>query len=154
MPHCQHMQVLTWDNMLSTLNPEHPEDIGFSCVACGCLIEERHRPQMLAGFEWRPRNPAAMRLHRSFWLWSALSPLQSWARIAQEWLKARGDPSAEQVFINDVVGLAFKAQSETTPWEQLRDRAAQSNYVRGTVPDGALLLMLGIDCQGDRTEWQ
>ncbi len=153
-PHCLHMQVLTWDNMLAQLDPEHPEDACFSCMACGCVIEERHRPQMLAGFEWRAKNPAARREHRSFYIWSAYSCLQSWSRIAQEWLKARGDPGAEQTFINDVVGLAYKAQSETTPWEGLRDRAAQSHYVRGTVPQGALLLMLGIDCQGDRVEWQ
>jgi phage terminase large subunit GpA-like protein len=35
----------------------------------------------------------------------------------------------------------------------LRDRAAKSNYTRGTVPKGALLLFLGIDCQIDRVEW-
>ena len=153
-PHCSHMQTLTWDNMLAQLDPEHPEDACFSCIACGCIIEERHRPQMLAGFEWRAKNPAARREHRSFYIWSAYSCLQSWARIAQEWLKARGDPGAEQTFINDTVGLAYRAQSETTPWEGLRDRAAASDYVRGTVPKGALLLMLGIDCQGDRVEWQ
>ena len=34
-------------------------------------IEEHHRPQMLAGFEWRAKNPAAMREHRSFYIWSA-----------------------------------------------------------------------------------
>jgi phage terminase large subunit GpA-like protein len=152
-PHCQHMQVLTWDNMFSTLDPEHPEDACFSCIACGAVIEERHRPQMLAGFEWRARNSAARREHRSFYIWSAYSCLQSWSRIAQEWLRARGDPGAEQTFITDTVGQAYKAQSETTPWEQLRDRAAQSHYVRGTVPQGAFLLMLGIDCQGDRVEW-
>jgi phage terminase large subunit GpA-like protein len=92
---------------------------------------------MLAGFEWRARNPAAKREHRSFWIWSAYSYLQSWARIAAEWLKARGEPGGE-----------------ARPWEELRDRAAASHYVRGTVPAGACLLMLGIDCQQDRVEWQ
>jgi phage terminase large subunit GpA-like protein len=153
-PHCAHMQVLEWDNMLAQLDPEHPEDACFTCIACGCVIEERHRPQMLAGFEWRACNPGARREHRSFWLWSAYSYLQSWSLIAQEWLKARGDPGSEQTFITDTVGKAYKAQSETTSWEQLRDRAAQSSYIRGTVPPGALLLMVGIDCQGDRVEWQ
>ncbi len=83
-PHCSHMQVLEWDNMLAALDPEHPEDAHFTCIACGAIIEERHRPQMLAGFEWRARNPAARREHRSFHIWSAYSVLQSWSRIAQE----------------------------------------------------------------------
>ena len=86
------MQILEWDNMLSALDPARPEDAHFTCIACGGVIEEHHRPEMLAGFEWRARNPAAKREHRSFWIWSAYSYLQSWARIAAEWLKARGEP--------------------------------------------------------------
>ena len=153
-PHCGVMMVLEWDNMLAALDPEHPERACFSCIVCGGVIEEHHRPQMLAGFEWRAQNAAARREHRSFYIWSAYSALQSWSRIAQEWLKARGDPGAEQTFICDTVGKAYRAQGESPPWEMLRDRAAQSHYVRGNVPRGALSLMLGIDCQADRAEWQ
>jgi phage terminase large subunit GpA-like protein len=109
---------------------------------------------MLAGFEWRAKNPDAKREHRSFWIWSAYSYLQSWTRIAQEWLKNRGDPAAEKTFLNDTVGKAYRAHGEARAWEEIRDRAAESTYIRGTVPAGALLLMLGIDCQGDRVEWQ
>jgi phage terminase large subunit GpA-like protein len=153
-PHCAHMQVLEWDNMLAGLDPTKPEDAHFTCVACGCLIEEHHRPQMLAGFEWRAKNPDAKREHRSFWVWSAYSYLQSWARIAQEWLKNRGDPAAEKTFLNDTIGKAYRAHGEARPWEEIRDRAMESHYVRGNVPAGALLLMLGIDCQSDRVEFQ
>lgn len=153
-PHCAHMQVLEWDNMLGGLDPAKPEDAHFTCIACGGIIEEHHRPQMLAGFEWRAQNPAARREHRSFWIWSAYSYLQSWSRIAQEWLKARGDPAAEKVFLNDTAGKAYHARGEARPWEELRDRAAQSHYRRGTVPPGALLLMLGIDCQEGHVEFQ
>ncbi|HLH95026.1 MAG TPA: terminase gpA endonuclease subunit [Xanthobacteraceae bacterium] len=153
-PHCGEMQVLEWDNMLASLDPAKPEDAHFTCVACGATIEEHHRPQMLAGFEWRAKNPNARREHRSFWIWSAYSYLQSFSRIAAEWLRARGDPAAEKTFLNDTVGKAYRAQGEARPWEELRDRAAESHYVRGNVPAGALLLMLGIDCQVNRVEWQ
>jgi phage terminase large subunit GpA-like protein len=148
------MQVLEWDNMLAGLDPAKPEDAHFTCVACGALIEEHHRPQMLAKFEWRAHNPAAKREHRSFWIWSAYSYLQSFARIANEWLKAKGDPASEKTFINDAAGKPYRAHGEARPWEELRDRAMESHYVRGTVPAGALILMLGIDCQNDRIEWQ
>jgi phage terminase large subunit GpA-like protein len=50
-PHCGEMFVLEWDNMLANLDPEHPEHAHFACDACGGVIEEHHRPQMLAGFE-------------------------------------------------------------------------------------------------------
>lgn len=153
-PHCQHMQVLEWDNMLSGLDPDHPEDAHFSCVACGTLIEEHHRPQLLKGFEWRAHNPAAAREHRSFWIWSAYSYLQSWERIAREWLKYKGDPTGEKTFLNDTAGKPYRAQGEARPWEELRDRARESHYIRGNIPTGALLLFLGVDCQHDRVEWQ
>ena len=153
-PHCGQYQVLTWDNMLSGLDFAKPEDAHFTCEGCGGVIEERHRAQMLETFEWRAQNPAAMREHRSFWIWSAYSYLQSWPRIAQEWLRARGDPGSERVFLNDTAGKPYRAQGEARPWEELRDRGAESHYVRGTVPSGALLLFMGLDCQGDRVEWQ
>ena len=155
-PHCEHMQTLEWENMLPHLDEEQPERAFFICTApdCGAAIEEHHRAQMLAGHEWRAANPKMKRIHRSFYVWSAYSFLQSWAQIAFEWFRAKGDPEAERVFLNDTVGQAFRAQSEAPPWEGLRDRAAASDYVAGTIPKGGLLLNVGIDCQDDRVEWQ
>lgn len=155
-PHCGHMQVLEWGNMLACLDEDSPELAHFTCVGedCGKPIREADRATMLPRVEWRAENPKMLKLHRSFYLWSAYSFLQSWTQIALEWLKAKGDPAAEQVFLNDTVGLAFKATGESPPWEGLRDRGAASHYDRGTVPRGALMLTLGIDCQGDRVEWQ
>lgn len=153
-PHCAHMQVLEWANMLAGLDPEKPEDAHFTCTSCGTLIEEHHRPGMLAGLEWRAHNAAAKREHRSFWIWSAYSYLQSFERIAREWLKAKGDTEAERTFLNDTAGEVFEAQGEAPPWEKLRDRAALSSYARGVIPPGALVITLGIDCQADRVEWQ
>lgn len=153
-PHCAHMQVLEWDNMLANLDPEKPEDAHFNCVGCGADIAEHHRPQLLAGFEWRAHQPTAKREHRSFWIWSAYSYLQSFERIAREWLKNKGDQHGEKTFANDTAGKAYRAESEARPWTELRDRAANSSYNKGTIPPGALAIMLGIDCQGDRNEWQ
>ncbi|WP_158811194.1 phage terminase large subunit family protein [Beijerinckia sp. L45] len=155
-PHagCGHMQTLDWDNMLSNLDPDIPERAFFTCVACEQPIEEHQRAWMLKRGEWRAANPKMKRIHRSFYIWSAYSNLQSWAQIAFEWFKAKGDPESERVFLNDTVGQAFEATSEAPPWEALRDRGEGSTYVRGTLPKGALLLTLGIDCQVDRVEWQ
>ena len=155
-PHCGHRQVLEWANMQATLDATAPEQAHFTCVdaACGKPIREHDRPKMLAGLEWRAHNPAAKREHRSFWIWSAYSYLQSFERIAREWLKVKGDAEAEKTFLNDTAGLAYRARGEAPPWEGLRDRAATSPYARGTIPQGALLMTLGLDCQIDRVEWQ
>ena len=153
-PHCGTCQTLDWDNFLANLDEARPETAHFTCVACGCLIEEHHRAQMLSGFEWRAQNPSARGYHRSFQIWSAYSPLQSWEQIAREWIKAKGEPASEKTFFNDVLGKPFEARGDGRPWEELRDRAAKSDYRRGTVPKGGLVLCLGIDCQLDRVEWQ
>ncbi|MCK7611976.1 phage terminase large subunit family protein [Roseibium sediminicola] len=154
-PHCGHMQVLEWDNMLANLDEEHPERAHFVCTdpECGGVIEEHHRPAMLKKLEWRTQNEKAKRQHRSFWIWSAYSVLQTFERIARAWLKAKGDPASEQTFMNDVVGQAYNAAGDAPPWEELRDRAAESDYSKGQIPAGAVLITLGIDCQDDRVEW-
>lgn len=153
-PHCDEMQVLEWENMQSALDLAHPEKAHFTCTHCGCEIFEHHRSAMLERLNFRPHNPSALRSHRSFWIWSAYSVLQSFERIAREWLKAKGDSAAEQTFLNDTAGRAYKAQGEAPPWEKLRDRASQAHYPRGRIPAGALITSLGIDCQADRVEWQ
>lgn len=153
-PHCEHFQVLEWDNMHAQLDESRPEDAHFTCVACGCEIREHDRPWMLARLVWVAKNPAMARVHRSFWIWSAYSLLQSWEQIVRRWIAAKGDPPSEQVFLNDVVGIAWRAQGEAVPWEDLRDRAAASHYVTGEIPAGYPVLTAGVDCQADRVEVQ
>lgn len=164
-PHCGHSQVLEWENFQQSIDEGKPEASHFTCVAegCGGVIEEYHRPQMFREAKaleakgipaWRADKPSAKRVHRSFHLWSAYSLLQSFERIAREWLSARGDPASEQTFFNDTVGRAYKTLGEAPSWEALQERAAQSDYDHGRIPAGFFLLTLGIDCQGDRVEWQ
>jgi phage terminase large subunit GpA-like protein len=154
-PHkqCGQYQVLEWANMLATIE-QNPEDPHFTCVACGGEIREHDKRWMKTRLEWRAENPKAKGYHRSFWIWSAYSVLQSWARIAQEWLRAKGDPAAEQTFLNDTCGLAYETTGEMVSWEILRDRASESPYAKGEIPPGALIYTAGVDCQADRVEWQ
>jgi phage terminase large subunit GpA-like protein len=74
--------------------------------------------------------------------------------IAREWVRAQGDDGAEQVFMTDVLGRAYQPKGESRPPAELAARAAKSHYARGSVPQGALILTLGVDVQLDRCEWQ
>jgi phage terminase large subunit GpA-like protein len=105
-PHCDEYQILEWANFVS----DKPDEAHFVCQRCGSIIEESDRPKMLASFEWRAHNPAAAKQHRSFWIWSAYSYLQTWPQIAREWLRAQGDPASEKTFWNDTLGLAYEAR--------------------------------------------
>lgn len=153
-PHCAFEHTLEWENLLSNLDEDAPEKAHFSCPDCGGVIEPHHRAGMVRKGRWHAKNPKAARHHRSFSLWSAYAPLQSWELIAREWLKARGDPAAEQVFLNDTIGRAYDTKGEAPPWEELRDRAAKGDLERRIVPIWASVLTLGVDCQKDRVEWQ
>lgn len=153
-PDCGEMQTLEWENLLADLDEDHPEDAHFTCSACGQRIEQHHLPEVRKRGEWRADNPAAGRMHRSFYIWSAYSPLQSWERIAREWLAAKGDSKSEQTFLNDTVGRAYKATGIAPPWEALRDRGDQAERRAGIVPAGFVVLTAGVDCQSDRIEWQ
>ncbi|ODA67112.1 Phage terminase large subunit (GpA) [Methyloligella halotolerans] len=149
-PHCGHFQPLTWENFLSNLDPDKPEEACFSCVACGSEIEHRHKAAIIAGGKWVAENPSAR--EPSFHVWRAYSPTRDWASIAHQWLEAEGSHLSEQVFFNDVLGLAYERASEAPPWEMIRERAEDDGHDRGTIPPGGLVLTAGCDCQGDRVE--
>jgi phage terminase large subunit GpA-like protein len=153
-PHCGHEQTLDIENFLANLDEDAPEKSCFSCIECGGLIEEHHRPEMLRKGRWIARNPKASREHRSFYVWSAYSRLQSFERIAREWLAARGAPDKEKVFYNDTAGKAYQVKGEAPPWEELRDRAEKTGHPRRAIPHSGLVLTLGIDVQGDWLAWQ
>lgn len=152
-PHveCGIFQPLEWANFQANIDKEHPELAHFSCVACGADIEHKHKLDIVSRGKWVAENPSTKDV--SFHIWRAYAPTRDWESIALEWLAAEGDPSAEQVFYNEVLGLAFERASEAPPWEAIRDRAnAADNYDRGRIPVGALIVVIGVDCQGDRTE--
>jgi phage terminase large subunit GpA-like protein len=115
-------------------------------------IHRHQLPDMLLAGRWVADNPGASII--GFHLWSAYSLLESWQRIAEAWIAAKGDPAKEQAFENDTLGRAYRAAGESPPWEGLRDRAEAGERRRGIIPRGALLLVYGMDCQDDRVEWQ
>jgi phage terminase large subunit GpA-like protein len=149
-PHCGHEQPLLWENMLSGLDREHPERAHFTCAACGAAIEHRHKAEIVAKGRWVAHNAGAH--EPSFHLWAAYSPLETWENIARAFIKAEGNPSAEQGFANDNAGEPYQSAGEAPPWEAIRDRAREGGHRKGTVPTGGLLFTAGADCQKDRVE--
>jgi phage terminase large subunit GpA-like protein len=153
-PYCGVYQPLEWEQFV--VEEDAPERSHFRCVEaeCGGSIEEHHIPAMARAGRWIADNPAMLRQHRSFYIWSAYSRLQSFERIARAWLKARGAPDAEKVFFNDVVGRAYRVKGEAPAWEGIRDRAELTGHRRGTIPGPYVVVTVGVDVQGNRVEWQ
>jgi terminase, large subunit len=155
-PHCGTFQVLHFENLHwdKTESGEHlPHTAHFICSRHGCIIEEHHKPSMIAAGEWRAEKPFNGRA--SFHLWTAYSPHPNatWASIASEFLEASKDPVLLRTHYNVTRGLPWEDRGSGKSWEELATRARQSAYKRGAPPPGACLLFLGLDVQIDRIEW-
>lgn len=166
-PHCDHPHPLLWESLKSNIEaaiaaPRPPESAFgaavrgavFHCPACGGVIAEHQRDDLVAeacaADRWIAGNPGAP--WPSFYVWAAMSRLKRWSDIAIEWVKARGLPEKEQVFLNDWVGETYKIDCQVPDWTALRDRAAERGHPKGTIPPGYYLIAVGVDCQADRTE--
>jgi phage terminase large subunit GpA-like protein len=146
-PHCEHYQPLDPDNFIAALDEQQPDAAHFTCVACGSAIREHHRRAIVARGRWVAHNLAG--LDRSFTVWAAYAPLESWERIARSYLAAVGDPATEQTWWNDTGGRAYELPGEAPEWTDLKERGDASPRPLGLVPYGALLTTLSLDCQDD-----
>ncbi|WP_082830498.1 MULTISPECIES: terminase gpA endonuclease subunit [unclassified Pseudovibrio] len=152
-PQCEHKQILEWENFKEQIDSENTATACFHCVECGFPIEEHHRSEMMKKGEWIAHNPKMLRKHRSFFLWSAYSPLASFERIADSFLSTNGDTEKLQRFHNDDLGEPLVVEGSVPDWETLKNTADDTGHQRGRVPAGYYRLFLGIDCQDDRVEW-
>jgi terminase, large subunit len=156
-PGCGHEQTLRWENLHwdKTGIGEHlPNTAHFVCERNGCIIQEADKPAMIARGKWIAEKPFDG--HASYRLWAAYSlfPNASWKNIVSDFLVAHKDPILLRTFVNITRGETWEERGTGRPWEELQARARSSSYARGTVPKGACLLFIGIDCQIDRVEWQ
>ncbi|MGU2289659.1 phage terminase large subunit family protein [Pseudomonas aeruginosa] len=153
-PHCGTRQVLEWKNLKWTGDYSH---VGYQCITPDCaLIEEHHKPSMLAGGEWRAHAKGDGETV-GFTINALYAPLGwvDWVTLARQYEKAReaqerGDDGPMQVFYNTRLALVWDASQGMTPWKELKERA--ENYRLGTVPFGGLILTAGVDVQDDRLE--
>jgi phage terminase large subunit GpA-like protein len=131
-----------------------PATAHFVCVRNGCVIREADKSPMIEAGRWIAEKPFTG--HAGFHIWTAYSlfPNASWQNIVREFLVAHKDPILLRTFINTTRGEPFEERGTGKPWEELAARARSSDYKRGTVPQGASLLFMGIDVQIDRVEWQ
>ena len=156
-PQCQHYQVLSFENLRWDKTPagDHlPETAHVVCVRHGCIITEDKKPDMIAAGKWIAEKPFTG--HAGFHINTlySLFPNATWADVARGFLVACKDSILLRTFTNTWLGLPWEERGSGRPWEELAARARSSSYKRGTVPQGACLLFLGVDCQLDRVEWQ
>jgi phage terminase large subunit GpA-like protein len=124
-----------------------PDTAAYVCRGCGALIDESHKPAMLAAGRWVKHNPESKRA--GFHISGLLSPWIRWRDIAAKWLRAHDDAEQRKTFVNTVLGLAYTVEGEQPDPESL---AARREAYAGEVPAAVGALTMAIDVQGDRLE--
>lgn len=145
-PHCGEFHTLKWANVKW---PEHnPDSAYMACEACGGVIEERHKPIMLAKGEWRAELPC--KGIAGFHLNELYSPWRRWAEVAKDFLAAKASPETLKTWVNTSLGECWEEESEKSDPDSLFTR--RENYDVACLPDGVLYLTAGVDVQDDRLE--
>jgi phage terminase large subunit GpA-like protein len=93
--------------------------------------------------------------HIAFHVWTAYSPLVTWAKLVREFIaafnKAReGDITSLKAFTNTTKGETWEQDVEKTDADQLKERADDRQL--GLVPRGCVRLLAGADTQDNRVE--
>lgn len=148
-PHCGIKQHLKWGQMNWDKDEEGnhlPDTAVYICEHCGCVIEDRHKPSMLAAGEWIAEKP--FRGHASFHLNELYSPWRKWRDIVQSFLdkKAAGDV---QSFVNVSLAETWEESGEAVDDSGLM---ARREVYAATIPACGLVLTAGVDVQPDRLE--
>lgn len=152
-PHCGHMDFLVFrkGDEQPGHSMEFPEDdpgaAYFECGAGGCVITEDSKAAMIEAGEWRATAESqGSEKHASFHIWAAYSPhpKNRWGLIAEEYVAAKKGGAHElQPFFNTVLGQTWKESGDAPDWELLYAR--RERYPIGTVPEGAITLVCGLD---------
>ncbi|ADE14157.1 terminase GpA [Nitrosococcus halophilus Nc 4] len=153
-PHCGHQQPLEWKGLQWLIDETKKKiiSVAYVCRDCGALIDESHKPQMLANARWVPENPGHWRRgYTANCLYYPVGLGPNWKQLAQNWLEVQDDPARLKTFVND--RLAETWEDPTT--RLLRHNAIAERaqpYPLRTAPEGVLAVTAGVDTQDNRLE--
>jgi phage terminase large subunit GpA-like protein len=144
-PHCDVLQPLEWKGL-------HWPDgrVFYACRENGCVIEERHKTQMLARGVWIAGNPGAKtRGYHLNALYYSIGMGPSWPDLVDMWIKAQSDPAKLQVFVQERLAESWEDPSmRAVKHNLLVDRAEP--YLLRIAPHGVLWITVGVDTQDNR----
>lgn len=150
-PHCGQKQHLQFENL--KWEEKDYSSVLYFCEGCGCGIEERFKPRMLEAGEWIVTAPDNRNTYRKgYHINSLYSPLGwlGWSEIAEQWEDAQSDVNKMRVFVNTILGEAYREKGEAPAWENLFNRREQ--YKINSVPVEVGFITAGVDVQKDRLE--
>jgi len=143
-PHCGTFERLEWQYV--KWEEGKPRSAYYACKHCGAVIEDRHKPQMLAGGEWRAT--AESDGIAGFHINELYSPWVSFGDTAAAFLDAKRSPETLQTWINTALGQVWEERGEAPTFDRVLQ--LRSDYQSREVPEGVLFITAGCDVQKDR----
>lgn len=144
-PDCGHYQVLRWAQL--TFAPDAPGAAVYACEGCGAAWDEADKLALLEAGEWRAHAPPGT--VASFHLNALYSPWARWGELASEWMRAQGDVTRLQVFVNTVLGETWEDRGSFSTAEWL---AGRREVYDAPCPAAVQVVTAGADVQPDRIE--
>lgn len=164
-PRCGTWQVPRLDGIRVPDGERDPEKIRreriawYECSGCATKLEDASqvRADLVANGVWvqeRARIQKSGKIrgafetdHAGFHVSMLITPWKTWSEIVARFFEVRQDPPELQVFVNQWLGEVFEEKAHETTTTQLATLAR--DYEPGTVPDGAVVLVAGVDVQLD-----
>ena len=164
---CGEAHVLEWENVQwpedadiahEVYGRAKPDEAWYQCPTCGARWSDWQRFQNVArakaaGFGFRATAPfSGVRGGQVSELYSGF-PGSNVTALVRKYLEAKhkerqGDLTDLVAFFNNQLGLPYEYASGMPDAKDLEARA--EHYERGTVPEGGLVLVAGVDCQHNR----
>lgn len=128
-----------------------PAKAAWRCPNCAALVPEKHKPQMVSAGRWRALRQEVTD-HAGFKINALVSllPNATWGKLAAEFLRAKDDADTLRVFVNTVLGEAWREQADEIDEAALAGRV--ESFDLDHIPGEVLALTAGIDTQDDRLE--
>lgn len=127
-----------------------PLKVVWQCPSCKAESEE-YEVKRSPG-QWVAMRPDALEDGiRSFRLNAFVSPWSSWKRIVKDFLDAEGHPDRLRAFLNTRLGETWELRDRSGAPEKLY---ARRERYEAEVPEGVLVLTMGVDTQGNRLEYE
>lgn len=148
-----------------------PETVTHVCADCGGAITQAEYISVSTQGKWIDQDggwigndgkfynaqgePIQPPRSVGFHVWTAYSPMTTWAQIVREFMSAQakakvGDKSELKTFVNTTLGETWEEEVEQTDSHALMARAEP--FALRTLPMGCLILTAGVDVQDNRFE--
>lgn len=149
-PNCNHNKEILWADVIipvdKTTGEYMTDDAHILCSECGHKWTEGERLESVEKGVWVAKYPERKK-HHSYKVSSICSPFTPVVTLAEEYVKAFGNPELLKAFNNTRLAITWREEGEQPDWELMYER--RKDYTIGVVPQGGLLLTMGIDVQKD-----